>query len=263
MGASDVNCSAKQTCQVFAGLVILQVMWYLIGFSLVFDDDYGGVIGGVKYGCVFCSTAVCVCMLSDAISAASTGTSARSVCLKVRLLLYVGRSTLNQCTTSSFRVFFVHIVSLVYISLLSSWCVLHITAPQIPGLAYATFESMFAAITPLLMTGAVAERMRMRAFLIIIILWEVIVYYPLAHWYVHPPPPPPSNPCGSALMLPSGSGVAAGCSSSACWTLRAVSSSTPRQAAHHWFSPSVRPLRHLRIPHTRLIPTPLFSAGTA
>lgn len=55
-------------------------------------------------------------------------------------------------------------------------------APEIPGLAFASFQSMFAAVTPLLMTGAVAERMKFRSFLLFIILWEILVYYPLAHW---------------------------------------------------------------------------------
>ena len=56
-------------------------------------------------------------------------------------------------------------------------------APSIPGLAFASFQSMFAAVTPLLMTGAVAERMKFRSFLFFIVLWEFLVYYPLAHWY--------------------------------------------------------------------------------
>jgi len=32
------------------------------------------------------------------------------------------------------------------------------------------------------MTGAFAERMRYRSFIILIVLWEIVVYYPLAHW---------------------------------------------------------------------------------
>jgi len=55
-------------------------------------------------------------------------------------------------------------------------------APRIPGLAFALFQMMFAAITPLLMTGSFAERLKFKVFLWFIILWEIIVYYPLAHW---------------------------------------------------------------------------------
>jgi Amt family ammonium transporter len=41
---------------------------------------------------------------------------------------------------------------------------------------------MFAVITPLLITGAFAERLKWSSFLIFIIAWSLIVYYPLAHW---------------------------------------------------------------------------------
>jgi Amt family ammonium transporter len=44
------------------------------------------------------------------------------------------------------------------------------------------YELMFASITPLLMTGAYAERMRFRTFLLLTGLWELLVYYPVAHW---------------------------------------------------------------------------------
>lgn len=103
--------------EVFVGLAVMQLMWYLIGFSLVFAPDTWGIIGGFDYVFLY---------------------NIGNVCLK--------------------------------------------NAKTIPGLAFASFESMFAAVTPLLMTGAVAERMKFRSFLLFIILWEVIVYYPLAHW---------------------------------------------------------------------------------
>lgn len=41
---------------------------------------------------------------------------------------------------------------------------------------------MFAAITPLLQTGAFAERLKFHVYIIYIILWEIVVYYPVAHW---------------------------------------------------------------------------------
>eukprot|EP00039_Didymoeca_costata_P018738 m.334752 g.334752 ORF g.334752 m.334752 type:complete len:478 (+) comp17426_c0_seq1:216-1649(+) len=46
----------------------------------------------------------------------------------------------------------------------------------------AIFQMMFACITPLLITGTVAERMRWKPFLVLIVLWEILVYYFLAHW---------------------------------------------------------------------------------
>lgn len=53
---------------------------------------------------------------------------------------------------------------------------------QIPEILFALFQMMFAAITPLLMTGGFAERIRWKVFLAYIIFWELIVYYPIAHW---------------------------------------------------------------------------------
>eukprot|EP00040_Diaphanoeca_grandis_P029388 m.172159 g.172159 ORF g.172159 m.172159 type:complete len:500 (+) comp31671_c0_seq2:235-1734(+) len=55
-------------------------------------------------------------------------------------------------------------------------------APTIPAAAFATFQMLFAAITPLLMTGSYAERLRFWPFLAFTILWEIFVYYPVAHW---------------------------------------------------------------------------------
>lgn len=57
-----------------------------------------------------------------------------------------------------------------------------IYAPTIPGTSFASFQMMFAVITPLLITGAVAERMKWSAFVVFIIAWSFLVYYPLAHW---------------------------------------------------------------------------------
>jgi ammonium transporter, Amt family len=55
-------------------------------------------------------------------------------------------------------------------------------APTIPGVTFASFQMMFAVITPLLITGAFAERLKWSSFFIFIIAWSIIVYFPLAHW---------------------------------------------------------------------------------
>jgi ammonium transporter, Amt family len=55
-------------------------------------------------------------------------------------------------------------------------------APTIPGVSFATYQMMFAVITPLLITGAFAERMKFSSFIVFIILWSILIYYPLAHW---------------------------------------------------------------------------------
>lgn len=54
-------------------------------------------------------------------------------------------------------------------------------APTIPQYAFVAFQMMFAIITPALITGAVAGRMKFKALFIFIALWSLIVYYPLAH----------------------------------------------------------------------------------
>lgn len=52
---------------------------------------------------------------------------------------------------------------------------------SIPNLAFAAFQMMFAMITPALITGATAGRMKFKAQVIFMILWSFLVYYPMAH----------------------------------------------------------------------------------
>lgn len=91
------------------------ILWVLIGFSLSFSGDIGGIIGDLNwFGLNFDS-------LTD--------------------------STLAYPNTLSF----------------------------------AIFQMMFAIITPALITGAIAERMRFASLIIFLSVWSIIVYYPLAH----------------------------------------------------------------------------------
>jgi Amt family ammonium transporter len=55
-------------------------------------------------------------------------------------------------------------------------------AATVPHLAFAVFQLFFAAITPALITGAFAERMKFSSFAIFTSLWLILVYAPLAHW---------------------------------------------------------------------------------
>jgi len=55
-------------------------------------------------------------------------------------------------------------------------------AATIPAQLFMVFQMMFAVITPALIIGAFAERMKFSAFLVFSILWATIVYDPLAHW---------------------------------------------------------------------------------
>ena len=55
-------------------------------------------------------------------------------------------------------------------------------APTIPHSLYMAYQMMFAIITPALITGAVAERMKFSGYVIFLGLWSVLVYSPVAHW---------------------------------------------------------------------------------
>ena len=55
-------------------------------------------------------------------------------------------------------------------------------AATIPHIAFMIYQAMFAVITPALITGAFAERMKFSAFFVFTILWSTIVYDPVAHW---------------------------------------------------------------------------------
>ncbi|MDP4133600.1 MAG: ammonium transporter [Bacillota bacterium] len=98
---------------IFMGLA--SILWVLVGFSMSFSGDIGGIIGNLKwFGLNFNS-------LTD--------------------------TTLAYPNT----------------------------------LAFAIFQMMFAIITPALITGSIAERMKFSSLVIFTTIWSLIVYYPLAH----------------------------------------------------------------------------------
>ncbi|HVR31070.1 MAG TPA: ammonium transporter [Thermoanaerobaculia bacterium] len=55
-------------------------------------------------------------------------------------------------------------------------------AATIPHQTFMIYQCMFAIITPALITGAIAERMRFKTFLVFMVLWATLVYDPIAHW---------------------------------------------------------------------------------
>ncbi len=55
-------------------------------------------------------------------------------------------------------------------------------APTVPHLAFMIYQAMFAIITPALISGAFAERMKFSAYLLFILMWSTFVYDPVAHW---------------------------------------------------------------------------------
>lgn len=59
-------------------------------------------------------------------------------------------------------------------------------APSIPLTLFALFQLMFAIITPGLVVGAVAERIRFTSYILFIVLFSLLVYAPIAHWTWHP-----------------------------------------------------------------------------
>src|SRR5687768_18466199 len=59
-------------------------------------------------------------------------------------------------------------------------------APTIPLALFAIFQLMFAIITPGLVVGAVAERIRFTSYILFIALFSLLVYAPIAHWTWHP-----------------------------------------------------------------------------
>jgi Amt family ammonium transporter len=55
-------------------------------------------------------------------------------------------------------------------------------APAIPEILFFAFQLKFAAITPALIIGACAERIRFKSLLIFVVLWSTLIYSPIAHW---------------------------------------------------------------------------------
>ncbi len=56
----------------------------------------------------------------------------------------------------------------------------------IPPILFFAFQMMFAIITPALITGATADRLKFKSYAVVIALWSVLVYSPLAHWVFSP-----------------------------------------------------------------------------
>ncbi len=59
-------------------------------------------------------------------------------------------------------------------------------SPTVPLVLFALFQLKFAIITPALITGVFAERVKVGAFILIMILFSLLIYMPLAHWTWHP-----------------------------------------------------------------------------
>ena len=109
--------------QSFVCMGLITVLWIVVGFSLSFGEDIGGIIGDPR-------------------------------------TFFMMKDTLG----------------------LASWSLM----PTVPLILFAMFQLKFAVITPALITGAFAERIRFNSYLIFITLFVLLVYAPLAHATWHP-----------------------------------------------------------------------------
>jgi Amt family ammonium transporter len=104
--------------QCFIVLALISIQWVLLGYSLAFGPDKGGLIGGLEW---------------------------------------FGLNGVGLTPNQSY-------------------------STEIPQLAFVFFQAMFAIITPALITGAFADRMKFSTFVVFILLWATFVYDPVAHW---------------------------------------------------------------------------------
>jgi Amt family ammonium transporter len=104
--------------QSFVLLGVISVLWAVVGYTLAFGPDIGGLVGSLEW---------------------------------------IGLRGVGQAPNPDY-------------------------AATVPHLAFMMFQGMFAVITPALITGAFAERMKFTSFLIFSILWSLLVYSPVAHW---------------------------------------------------------------------------------
>ena len=109
--------------QSMVALGIISLVWVVVGFSLAFGDDIGGLIGNPLTFFMFDG---------------------------------VGEATHPDLSAT------------------------------IPLLVFAMFQLKFAIITPALITGSFAERVRFSAYLLFMVLFSLFIYAPLAHWTWHP-----------------------------------------------------------------------------
>ncbi len=105
--------------QCIAIFAVVSLVWFFWGYSLVFGDSVGGLIGNLS-------------------------------------LAGLSGITINTVNTTY--------------------------APAIPEILQFAFQLKFAAITPALIIGACAERIRFKSLLIFVVVWSTLIYAPVAHW---------------------------------------------------------------------------------
>ena len=122
-GMIDTKNIISTMLQSFIAMGVISVLWIVVGFSLAFGEDIGGVIGNPASFFMF-------------------------------------QNVLDG----------------------KPWSL----APTIPLVLFAFFQLKFAIITPALITGTFAERIRFRSYILFLVLFSLLIYAPLAHWTWHP-----------------------------------------------------------------------------
>jgi Amt family ammonium transporter len=118
-GMIDTKNIISTMLQSFVAMGVISILWIVVGFSLAFGDDIGGVIGDPTTFFMF----------QNVLDAPAWGT--------------------------------------------------------IPLVLFAFFQLKFAIITPALITGTFAERIRFKSYILFLVLFSLLIYAPLAHWTWH------------------------------------------------------------------------------
>ncbi|MBS1555331.1 MAG: ammonium transporter [Bacteroidetes bacterium] len=122
-GMIDTKNIISTMLQSFIAMGVISVLWIVVGFSLVFGDSIGGIIGDPRSFFMF-------------------------------------QNVLES----------------------KPWSL----APTIPLVLFAFFQLKFAIITPALITGTFAERVKFKSYIIFLVLFCLFIYAPLAHMTWHP-----------------------------------------------------------------------------
>src|SRR5687767_994029 len=122
-GMIDTKNIISTMLQSFIAMGVISVVWIVVGFSLAFGEDIGGVIGNPASFFMF-------------------------------------QNVLDG----------------------QPWSL----APTIPLVLFAFFQLKFAIITPALITGTFAERIKFKSYILFLVLFSLLIYAPLAHWTWHP-----------------------------------------------------------------------------
>jgi Amt family ammonium transporter len=186
------KCKAREVCKLGGPVIVASLPWLVWPGSALAAET--AVVARVDTGdtaWVLAASALVLAMLLAGLSLFYGGLvrsknvlgtimhSFTILCLVSILWVLVGYSLAFGPDVQSLGV----IGSLEWVGLSGVGLTPHPTyGPTIPHQAFMLFQLMFAAITPALITGAFAERMRFGALLLFAALWSLMVYAPLAHW---------------------------------------------------------------------------------